>query len=361
MAHVELYKKYRPSTWKEIVGQSAVVSSLRHAVTSGSVPTAYGFFGSHGCGKTSTAKVLAKALNCVSVSDSGQPCNVCESCVSIDAGTSLDVTYISMANDGSADNVRELCRKAMLQPHGKKSVMILDEFHNLSKAAFDAMLIPLESSSCPSLFILCSTEPEKIPKTVLSRTQVYNFRPIERADMEKFVDSVVEREDVRSRFDHTTQSEVIRRAKGSARDVLTLMEQVLTSGGLDAYTGNESALAKKVMKAVFYSSSDSEAFARFLQVCDETRKESNFSALANALFLLARKTIISTQEKGKDVVGSRPDAFALLRDVMIACGTIADMCARGDGTGEQIIFETHMGAVLSRHTMESQTSRDPWS
>lgn len=245
--HIELYKRYRPRTWKNLIGQDKVVKSLQGAVANGKVPTAYAFLGERGCGKTSAALILAKSLNCDNVQN-GEPCNECEICVNIDNGNQLGVNYISMANKGSADDVREIVQQARLATSLNRQVWILDEVHNLSKQAFDALLIPLEDPKMPSLFILCSTEANKIPETIMTRVQSRKFSLVSDELMTAYLKKVAERENIEA-TDETIAS-AVRMGGGSVRGALSALERVsetdeeFTNYGdrlLEAYTSQDLA------------------------------------------------------------------------------------------------------------------------
>lgn len=234
--HIELYKKYRPETWEDLIGQEKVANSLRNAVKYDKLPTTYGMFGPRGCGKTSSAFILAKAVNCENP-DNGNPCNTCETCISIDNNTQVGVTYISMANKGSVEDVRELVQRARLKLPVKKQVWILDEIHNLSKTAFDSLLIPIEATDMPSLFIFCSTEVDKIPQTIISRIQPRRFTLVASDEMEKFVRNILEKENIT--LDESLIQDSIRQGRGSVRDTLSALEALIDTGEISTSVGGQ--------------------------------------------------------------------------------------------------------------------------
>ena len=233
--HIELYKKYRPEKWEDLIGQQKVANSLRSAVKKDKLPTAYGFFGPRGCGKTSSAILLAKAVNCLNPTKDGNPCNECEICENIENRSQIGVSYISMANKGSVDDVRELVQKARLRLPVKRQVWILDEVHNLSRAAFDALLIPIEEKSMPSLFIFCSTEADKIPQTILSRIQSRRFTLVSPDDMEPFLKNILKEEKLS--IDEELIKDSIRQGRGSVRDTLTALETIIETGEVSTSVG----------------------------------------------------------------------------------------------------------------------------
>jgi DNA polymerase-3 subunit gamma/tau len=226
--HVELYKKYRPDTWGSLIGQEKVAKSLRSAVKNNKLPTAFGFFGPRGCGKTSSAWLLAKAINCLELTENGNPCNSCTVCLNIDNKRQLGINYISMANKGGVEDVRNIVQQARLNQPIKKQVWILDEVHNLSKAAFDALLIPIEEKTMPSLFIFCSTEVDRIPQTILSRIQSRLFNLVDSDTMLKFVTEIAEKENLDLTEEHL--EEAVRLGRGSVRDTLTTLETIVETG-----------------------------------------------------------------------------------------------------------------------------------
>lgn len=224
---LELYKRYRPREWGRLIGQGRVVKSLQGAVAADKVPTAYLFSGERGCGKTSAAFILAKAINCLNP-ENGNPCNNCEICENIDAGAQIGINYISMANKGSADDVREIVQQARLASPINRQVWILDEVHNLSKAAFDALLIPLEDPNMPSLFILCTTEIHRVPQTILSRVQARKFSLVGEDIMRKYLHAIIKKEELE--FSEDEISTVIRMGRGSVRDTLSALDRVSDTG-----------------------------------------------------------------------------------------------------------------------------------
>lgn len=226
-AHIELYKKYKPATWDDLVGQLKTARSLRSAIVKKKIPTAYLFVGIRGTGKTSSAFLTAKSLNCLNVSAAGNPCNDCEVCYNIDHGSQVGVNYISMANNGSVDDVRRLVNQSKLHQPVEKQVWILDEVHNLSKQAFDALLIPLEERNPNVLFILCSTEVEKIPDTILSRVQTRKFTLVDAETMKELLFKINKKENLDATDEQI--NDAIRRGRGSVRDTLSSFEAILST------------------------------------------------------------------------------------------------------------------------------------
>lgn len=225
--HIELYKKYKPSTWDDLIGQTKVAKSLRSAIVHKKIPTAYLMAGIRGTGKTSSAFLMAKSLNCLNPSKTGNPCNACDVCINIDEGSQVGVNYISMANNGSADDVRRLVNQSKLNQPVNTQIWILDEVHNLSKQAFDALLIPLEEKNKNVLFILCSTEVDKIPDTILSRVQTRKFTLIDPETMKELLVKINDKESLNATEEQ--MSDAIRRGRGSVRDTLSNFESILST------------------------------------------------------------------------------------------------------------------------------------
>ena len=229
MAYVSLYRKYRPQTFHDIVGQDHVTGTLVNAIQTGQVHHAMLFCGTRGTGKTSTARVLAKALNCVK-GPTPEPCNVCDACVSITDGTNLDVTEIDAASHGSVDDARDLREKASYAPAAARfKVYIIDEAHMVTTQGFNAMLKVLEEPPEHVRFIFCTTEPHKVIEAIRSRCQRHDFRRIRTAALVQDFARICEAEGVD--IEPAALELVARAADGSHRDGLSRLDQVLTFAG----------------------------------------------------------------------------------------------------------------------------------
>jgi DNA polymerase III subunit gamma/tau len=229
MGYVSLYRKYRPQTFHDIVGQDHVTGTLVNAIQTGQVHHAMLFCGTRGTGKTSTARVLAKALNCVK-GPTPEPCNVCDACVSITDGTNLDVTEIDAASHGSVDDARDLREKASYAPAAARfKVYIIDEAHMVTTQGFNAMLKVLEEPPEHVRFIFCTTEPHKVIEAIRSRCQRHDFRRIRTAALVGDFARICEAEGVD--IEPAALELVARAADGSHRDGLSRLDQVLTFAG----------------------------------------------------------------------------------------------------------------------------------
>jgi len=229
-----LYRKYRPQTFDDVSGQLAVTQTLKTQLLSGRMSHAYLFTGSRGTGKTSCAKILAKAVNCLHP-DNGNPCNTCEACRAIDSGSCMDVLEIDAASNNGVDNVRDLRDDAVYSPSQvKMRVYIIDEVHMLSISAFNALLKIIEEPPEHLLFILATTELHKVPATILSRCQRFSFRRISQEDIAARLQYVAYQENID--LDDGAARVLARLADGGMRDGLSLLDQCAsaTTGELTA-------------------------------------------------------------------------------------------------------------------------------
>ncbi|MEP6660724.1 MAG: DNA polymerase III subunit gamma/tau [Acidimicrobiales bacterium] len=231
MAYQSLYRRYRPRRFVEVRGQDHVVMSLRNAVRSNRVGHAYLFSGPRGTGKTSSARILAKVLNCEAPVD-GEPCGVCESCLAVEAGTSFDVHELDAASNNGVEAMRDLIEKASLGTPGRSKVYILDEVHMLSKAAEAALLKTLEDPPPHVVFVLATTDPQKVSATIVSRCQPLNFHLLPTEELTEYVRFVVT--DAGLDVSDETIEAVLRQAAGSARDALSALEQAAAAGGFES-------------------------------------------------------------------------------------------------------------------------------
>jgi len=224
---VSLYRRYRPGTFAELRGQDHVVRALRSAVRDAHVAHAYLFSGPRGTGKTSTARILAKAMNCEALVD-GEPCGTCSSCLEITKGTSMDVIELDAASNNGVDAMRDLISHAALGSPGRSKVYIVDEVHMLSRAASNALLKTLEEPPSHVTFVLATTDPQKVEATIRSRTQHLEFRLLSGETLDQLLRDV--RDDAGLDLDDEVLGHAVRKGHGSARDALSALDQIAASG-----------------------------------------------------------------------------------------------------------------------------------
>jgi DNA polymerase-3 subunit gamma/tau len=224
-----LYRKWRPQTFEEVVGQQHVVRTLRNALTSGRIHHAYLFTGPRGTGKTTMARLLAKAVNCLAPDDQ-RPCNQCAICQAVNERRLLDLIEIDAASNTGVDDVRELRERVGFRPNeARYKVYVIDEVHMLSNAAFNALLKTLEEPPPHAIFVLATTEPHKIPATVLSRCQRFDFRRISVSEIVVRLEWLTQQEDIHA--DREALTLIARQATGSMRDAESLLDQLASYDG----------------------------------------------------------------------------------------------------------------------------------
>ena len=226
-----LYRKWRPQTFDEVVGQQHITETLKNQVKTGRLSHAYIFIGTRGTGKTTCARILAKAVNCEHPVD-GNPCGVCPACRGISEGSVLDVVELDAASNNSVDNVRALREEAVFSPATvKKRVYIVDEVHMLSTAAFNALLKILEEPPEHLMFILATTELQKVPATILSRCQRHSFKRIDAETLTNYLEYIADQEHFT--LHHDAAELIARLADGGVRDALSLLDQCSASEIID--------------------------------------------------------------------------------------------------------------------------------
>jgi DNA polymerase-3 subunit gamma/tau len=280
-----LYRKWRPNTWSDVIGQAHVVDTLRNAVAAGKVGHAYLFSGPRGTGKTTTARLLAKAVNCTHDDLAQRPDGSCENCLAVQTGSFLDLIEIDAASNTSVEDVRELRDKINFSPNrGQYKVYIIDEVHMLSTAAFNALLKTLEEPPPHAIFVLATTEVHKIPATVLSRCQRHEFRRLPLAEIVGHLQTLAKEEKIK--VEAAALELIARQATGSMRDAISLLDQLSSLGKeiklawaeevlgaatsqsvldlLDALQANDSAAGLAVIERALDGGTDPRQFARQL-------------------------------------------------------------------------------------------------
>lgn len=223
-------RKYRPTTFDTVVGQSSISTTLKNAISSNHIAQAYLFCGPRGVGKTTVARIFAKTINCENPSENLEPCNECESCKAFNHQRSTNIHELDAASNNSVDNIRSLIEQVRIPPQvGRYSVYIIDEVHMLSASAFNAFLKTLEEPPAHAIFILATTEKHKILPTILSRCQIFDFNRIKVDEMVHFLEDISQKEQVDYEKDALTV--IAQKADGAMRDALSIYDQVVSFSG----------------------------------------------------------------------------------------------------------------------------------
>ena len=228
MAYIALYRKFRPKTFDEVVGQEHIEKTLKNQITNNRVGHAYLFSGGRGSGKTSTAKILARAVNCLNPID-GEPCNECEICKQALEGNLVDITEMDAASNNGVDNIRDIREEVEFIPTtAKYRVYIIDEVHMLSTGAFNALLKTLEEPPAHVIFILATTEPQKLPATILSRCQRFDFKRISREDIMKRLKYICDENG--TKIEDNALRMISNLADGAMRDAISILDRCVSDG-----------------------------------------------------------------------------------------------------------------------------------
>ncbi|MBR3172261.1 MAG: DNA polymerase III subunit gamma/tau, partial [Lachnospiraceae bacterium] len=319
MSYVALYRKARPSVFDDVKGQDHIVTTLKNQVMAGRIQHAYLFCGTRGTGKTSIAKIMAKVVNCENPIN-GNPCNECASCRQIAAGNSMNVIEIDAASNNGVDNIREIVEEVRYRPtQGKYKVYIIDEVHMLSQGAFNALLKTLEEPPSYVVFILATTEVGKIPVTILSRCQRYDFHRIDAATLVSRMRELVQKEGVEA--EERALQFVARSADGSMRDALSLLDQCI------AFYMGEKITYEKALKAL--GAVDTDVFASltasiiqgdagaavltFAQMMERGREAGQF--VSDFIWYLRNLLMVQTQEEAMDLVDAPAEQILKMRNL----------------------------------------------
>lgn len=220
-------RKYRPQNFNTVVGQSHITTTLKNAIKNNQLAHAFLFCGPRGVGKTTCARILAKTINCTNKTADGEACNTCSSCVSFDAGTSLNIHELDAASNNSVDDIRSLVEQVRFAPQaGKYKVYIVDEVHMLSASAFNAFLKTLEEPPSYAIFILATTEKHKIIPTILSRCQIFDFKRITTNDTVEHLQEIVDKEELKA--DKASLQVIAQKSEGCMRDALSILDKIVS-------------------------------------------------------------------------------------------------------------------------------------
>lgn len=226
MSYKALYREWRPQVFEDVIGQEHIVKTVRNQILQNRIPHAYLFCGTRGTGKTTTAKILSRAVNCLNPKD-GDPCNECDMCKGISEGTIMDVIEIDAASNNRVENIRELIDDVKYPPHiAKYKVYIIDEVHMLSTSAFNALLKTLEEPPAYVMFILATTDPQKVPATILSRCQRFDFKRIKSQDITKRLRKIAN--ETGMLVEDSTLDLIARVSDGAMRDAVSILDQCMS-------------------------------------------------------------------------------------------------------------------------------------
>lgn len=317
-----LYRKYRSQTFEEMVGQEVVAKTLRQAIEQGKISHAYLFSGPRGTGKTSAAKIFAKAMNCPNQIH-GEPCNDCYICESITQGSLEDVIEIDAASNNGVDEIRDIRDKSTYAPSlAKYKVYIIDEVHMLSMGAFNALLKTLEEPTENVVFILATTELHKIPATILSRVQRFEFKSIKVKDIERHLVSILEKEGYA--YDAEAVAMIARRAEGGMRDALSILDQALSLSAdrhllietAEEITGSISLRALDDYLAHIRQKEVPEALAKLQLIFDNGKSMNRFAT--DLLYYLRDLLIVQTGGENTHTSSTFTDNLAFPREQIFA-------------------------------------------
>ena len=354
-----LYRKYRPKTFDEICGQEAVTASLKNQVKNNEISHAYIFQGTRGTGKTSAAKILSRAVNCLHPVD-GNPCNECENCKQILNESVLDVVEMDAASNNGVDDIRELKEKVIYPPQSLKyKVYIIDEVHMLSKGAFNALLKILEEPPRHLIFILATTEIQKIPATILSRSQKYNFKRISIDEIKENLKRVTELEG--KSCDDEVFTLISKSADGAMRDALSVLDQLLTKNkehiniddAMEVLGISSSELLFSLSKALVEKNASQALFT-----IDEIYKEGvDFNTLSSQILSHFRDLLLvkTMEEPQKIIYTSHLSEFqeiagrVNLEDLLIIIGILKNLSVEIKyADNKRVVFEMNAIKICNR-------------
>ena len=295
MSYQALYRKYRPKTFEEVIGQEHITRTLANQVKASSVSHAYLFTGSRGTGKTSTARIFAKAINCEN-NTNGSPCYECQTCKELDRASNMDIIEIDAASNNRVDEIREIRENVKFMPaKAKYKVYIIDEVHMLTDSAFNALLKTLEEPPAHVVFILGTTEVHKLPQTILSRCLRFDFRLVSVLKLEKILKEIFDKEGVS--YKDEALKVIATAGEGSVRDTLSIADLIV------AYSKDDEITLDSVLKVL--GNSDNESMFSFAKAVFEKN-------LGNVF-----ETINKVAQEGKNLVVFAKDLSVLFRNLLI--------------------------------------------
>ncbi len=315
MAYLALYRKYRPQTFDKVVGQEHITKTLINQIKSNKISHAYLFCGSRGTGKTSVAKIFARAINCETPID-GSPCGKCKSCQEVNVLNNMDIMEIDAASNNRVDEIRDLREKVKYPPvTGKYKVYIVDEVHMLTDSAFNALLKTLEEPPAHCVFILATTEVQKLPATILSRCMRFDFKLIEQGMLEQMLKSVFD--DSGIKYDNDAVAYIAKEGNGSARDTLSIADMCVSFSNsnvtydsvLQVLGVNDDAVLGELAQAII----DGDAGAYLSKIDELAKLGKSLSMLVRDISIYFRNLMIVKSCKGyRNMIVLRDDVARLM-------------------------------------------------
>lgn len=367
MAYIALYRKWRPQTFDQVVEQDAVVSILKNAVKQQRIAHAYLFCGTRGTGKTTLAKIFARAINCQNPQD-GNPCNSCPICKGLSDGSILDVSEIDAASNNGVDNIRSIIEESVYATtHAKYRVYIIDEVHMLSDGAFNALLKTLEEPPANVVFILATTEPHKLPVTILSRCQRYDFKRISREGIVSRLEEICNYSDVT--YEPAALSFIAQKADGAMRDAISILDQTIGSSGgnitMAAARSASGSLDRETVQQFCDSliSGDGISLLKYIdKIFSDGRDPSNFiSEIMNILRDML--VVLTVKEPGGMLTESADELEALKKSAAVTSASelaylIRELSLLDNSlkwsVQRKIVFEAGILKLCDRHTSDSE-------